>query len=146
MSGQASSNASDQVRTNAWMSLPAMILAALASSIPAYAAAAAPPSGASEVIARVGRAARQSDYAALRADMIEEFTWSFGGDSSAEQAIAEWKKQPKYMRQLDKITQARCAYQKDGYVECPANAGTSFRAGFKLSEGKWKMVYFVGGD
>ena len=65
------------------MSLPAMILAALASSIPAYAAAAAPPSGASEVIARVGRAARQSDYAALRADMIEEFTWSFGG-------FAEW--------------------------------------------------------
>jgi hypothetical protein len=79
--------------------------------------------------------------------MMQDFTWSFGGDSSADQAIAEWKKDPNYMRQLGKITQAKCAYRKeDKYVECPARAGTSFRAGFKLSEGRWKMVYFVGGD
>ena len=119
---------------------------ALATSIPVRAAVGVPPSGALEVIARVNRAARQMDYVALRADMIQEFSWSFGGDSSAEQAIAEWKKQPKYMRQLGKVTQAKCAYRKDKYVECPANAGTSFRAGFKLSEGQWKMVYFIGGD
>jgi hypothetical protein len=122
------------------------MLAALATSIPACAASEGPPSGAMEVISRVSRAARQMDYVALRADMVQEFTWSFGGDSSAEQAIDEWKKQPKYMRQLGKVTQARCAYRKDKHVECPANAGTSFRAGFKLSEGRWKMVYFVGGD
>lgn len=128
------------------MSLLSAMLVALTISIPAYAAAEVPPSGALEVIARVSRAARQMDYAALRGDMIQEFTWSFGGDSSAEQAIAEWKKQPKYMRQLGRVTQAKCAYRKDKYVECPANAGTSFRAGFKLSEGQWKMVYFVGGD
>jgi len=123
-----------------------VMLFAFATSIPVGATGETPPLGALQVIGRVNRAAKQMDYAALRADMIQEFSWSFGGDSSAEQAIAEWKKQPKYMCQLDKITQARCAYQKDGYVECPANAGTSFRAGFKLSEGKWKMVYFVGGD
>jgi hypothetical protein len=122
------------------------MLVALATAIPVYAAAEVPPSGALEVIARVSRAARQMDYVALRGDMIQEFTWSFGGDSSAEQAIAEWKKQPKYLRRLGKVTQARCTYRKDKYVECPANAGTSFRAGFKLSEGRWKMVYFVGGD
>ena len=105
-----------------------------------------PPSGALEVIERVNRAARQKDYVTLRANMIQEFSWSFGGDSSAEQAIAEWKKGPRYLRQLVRVTQGKCAYRKDGYVECPANAGTSFRAGFKLSEGQWKMVYFVEGD
>jgi len=119
---------------------------ALATSAPERAAAEVPPPAALAVIARVSRAARQMDYVALRADMIQEFTWSFGGDSSAEQAIVEWKKQPEYMRQLGKVTQARCAYRKDKHVECPANAGTSFRAGFKLNEGQWKMVYFVGGD
>ena len=128
------------------MRLLSVMFVALATSIPGRAAAEVPPSGALEVIARVNRAARQMDYVALRADMIQEFSWSFGGDSSAEQAIAEWKKQPKYMRQLGKVTQAKCAYRKDKYVECPANAGTSFRAGFKLSEGQWKMVYFIGGD
>jgi len=35
---------------------------------------------------------------------------------------------------------------KDKHVECPANMGASFRAGFKWTDGGWKMVYFVGGD
>jgi hypothetical protein len=127
-------------------SLASVVFIALATSGSDRAAAEPPPSGALEVIARVNRAARQMDYVALRADMIKEFSWSFGGDSSAEQAIAEWKKQPEYMRQLGRVTKMRCAYRKDKYVECPANAGTSFRAGFKMSEGQWKMVYFIGGD
>ena len=119
---------------------------ALVSSVTGQAAALPPPSGAKEIIARVNRAAKQQDYVALRADMAQEFTWSFGGDSRAEQAIAEWQKQPRYMLELARITRARCAYRKDQYVECPASAGTSFRAGFKLIEGRWKMVYFVEGD
>ena len=123
-----------------------VLFVALVSSVTGRAAAEPPPSGAKEVIARVNRAARQKDYAALRADMAQAFTWSFGGDSSAEQAIDEWKKQPRYMLQLGRVTQAKCTYRKDKYVECPANAGASFRAGFKLSEGQWKMVYFVEGD
>jgi len=121
-------------------------LAALVTSIPASAASEALPSGALEVIARVSRAAKQADYHALRSDMVREFTWSFGGDASAEQAIEEWKKRPGYLPELRKVTQARCAYRADKHVECPANAGTSYRAGFKLSEGRWKMVYFVSGD
>ena len=128
------------------ISLAPVVFIAFATSVSDRAAAEPPPSGALEVIARVNRAARQMDYVALRADMIQEFSWSFGGDSSAEQAIVEWKKQPEYMRQLGRVTKMRCAYRKDEYVECPANAGTSFRAGFKLSEGQWKMVYFIGGD
>jgi len=127
-------------------SLASLMFIAFAVSVSERAAAEPPPSGALEVIARVNHAARNMDYVALRAHMIQEFTWSFGGDSSAEQAIAEWKNRPDYMRQLGRITKMSCAYRKDKYVECPAKAGTSFRAGFKLSEGQWKMVYFLEGD
>ena len=127
-------------------SLTSVMFVALVSLASGRAAAESPPPGALEVIARVNLAARHMDYVALRADMIQEFRWSFGGDSSAEQAIAEWKKRSEYMRQLARATQARCAYGQDKYVECPANAGTSFRAGFKLNDGQWKMVYFIGGD
>ena len=123
-----------------------VLFLAFVASVTGRAAAEPPPSGAMEVIARVNRAAKHNDYAALRADMAQEFTWSFGGDSSAEQAIDEWKKQPRHMLQLGRVTEAKCAYRKDKYVQCPATAGASFRAGFKLSEGRWKMVYFVEGD
>ena len=129
-----------------YASLTSVMFIALASLTSGRAAAESPPPGALEVIARVNLAARHMDYVALRADMIQEFRWSFGGDASAEQAIAEWKKQFEYMRQLGRATQAKCAYRQDKYVECPAKAGTSFRAGFKLNEGQWKMVYFIGGD
>ena len=123
-----------------------VLFVGLMSSVTGAAAAEPPPSGAMDVIARVSRAARHQDYEALRADMAQDFTWSFGGDSSAEQAIDEWKKEPRYILQLGRVTQAKCTYRKDQYVECPANAGASFRAGFKLTRGRWKMVYFVEGD
>ena len=125
---------------------PSVLFLAFVASVAGRVAAEPPPSDAMEVIARVNRAAKHKDYVALRADMAREFTWSFGGDSKADQAIDEWKKQPRYMLQLGRVTEAKCTYRKDKYAECPANAGASFRAGFKLSEGRWKMVYFVEGD
>jgi hypothetical protein len=78
--------------------------------------------------------------------MIEEFTWSFGGDSSAEQAIAEWKKQPKHHAPARQDHPSKVRVSKGRICRMPGERGHSFRAGFKLSEGKWKMVYFVGGD
>jgi hypothetical protein len=138
-------NGGAALRQVSWSAFPAMCVA-IAAAVSGDAAGAPPPPGALEAIARVNRSAGHNDFAALRADMIQDFRWSFGGDSSADQAIDEWKKQPRQMRQLAKITRAKCAYRKDGYVECPANVGTSFRAGFKLRDGQWKMEYFVGGD
>jgi hypothetical protein len=103
------------------------------------------PAAAKDVIARVHSAANTSNYAKLRALMIEKFSWSFGGDASADQAIAEWRKQPRHLRHLAEITTSRCVY-RDKYVECPANAGTSYRAGFTKIGDRWKMAYFVEGD
>jgi hypothetical protein len=103
------------------------------------------PAAAKDVIAQVHKAASTSNYPKLRSLMVEEFSWSFGGDASADQAIAEWQKQPRYMRRLAEATKFRCTY-RDKEVECPANAGTSFRAGFTKIGDRWKMTYFVEGD
>ena len=78
--------------------------------------------------------------------MAREFTWSFGGDSNAEQAIDEWKKQPRYMLQLGRVTKSQVHVSQGQIRRMPGECRRSFRAGFKLSEGQWKMVYFVEGD
>ena len=104
------------------------------------------PEAARKVIEPVHRAAQAKDFAGLRNCMVEEFTWSFGGDGNAEQAIAAWKAQPGYLRQLARVTRLQCTFRSGQYIECPVGAGTNFRAGFKLTEGQWKMQYFVVGD
>ena len=104
------------------------------------------PAAAKIVIEQVHRAAVAKDFDSLRQHMVPEFSWSFGGDASIEQAIAAWKKQPGYLRQLARVTKQKCTYRKDRYVECPVGAGTNFRAGFKATDGKWRMEYFLEGD
>ena len=104
------------------------------------------PSEAKTVIERVHRAAVAKDFDSLREYMAPEFNWSFGGDASAGQAIEAWKNQPGYLRELAKVTRLKCLYRKDRYVECPVVAATKFRAGFKATEGKWRMEYFLEGD
>ena len=114
--------------------------------VPVVALAESVPSGASQLIRKVNAAAQRHDYAALSSVMVPDFSWNFGGEASAKRAISEWKKQPGYLRQLATVTRAKCVYRKDRVVECPAKAGTSFRAGFSEIDGQWKMVYFVEGD
>jgi hypothetical protein len=104
------------------------------------------PEAARKVIGQVHRAAKANDIESLRKHMIEEFTWNFGGDGNAEQAIAAWKAQPGHLRQLARVTRLQCAFRSGQYIECPVDAGTNFRAGFKLTDGQWKMQYFVEGD
>lgn len=97
-------------------------------------------------VSRVHSAAAHSDYTTLRASMSTKFTWSFGGDADREQAVAEWKKEPKYLTALAKVTRAKCGWIKRGVLQCPATAGLAYRAGFEQVDGSWKLVYFVSGD
>jgi hypothetical protein len=39
-----------------------------------------------------------------------------------------------------------CVKKADQSIECPKNAGTSYRAGFKQTREGWRMIYFVAGD
>ena len=118
------------------------VLSALSTS-----ALAAPiPKEAQSLILKVHVAANKKDTEALKKLMVTEFVWSFGGDGDAEQAIQAWKSDTSLFKKLYRITGRDCVEKADHSIECPKNAGTSYRAGFKKTTEGWRMFYFVGGD
>lgn len=104
------------------------------------------PMEAALTISKINSVAQQHDFKALQLLMTTDFIWSFGGDASATQAIAEWKTDPSALVQLSHVTSQPCIIQPDSTVECPSNAGLGYRAGFKLTNVGWRMHYFVQGD
>jgi hypothetical protein len=104
------------------------------------------PREASARIAQVQEAAKRKDYSALQNLMVQDFTWSFGGDGNAQEAIEAWKEAPASLARLAKVTRSKCGFVSKEVIQCPVSAGTSHRAGFKNLGGTWKMVYFVAGD
>jgi len=121
------------------------LLALTLMSVSAHAISAV-PAAAVKVIYRVHQAAAVRDVSALEKLMVPEFTWSFGGDADAKQALAAWKRRPMAFRKLREVTAKRCILQADGSIECPRGAGTGYRAGFIQTAAGWRMAYFVAGD
>ena len=123
------------------------VAAVLAFLIAGYALAAAPiPEDAQAIIRAVGSAAGRQDFAVLDKLMVREFTWSFGGDRDARQALDAWRADPRYLAQLSRATAAKCGYVTPRIIECPIRAGTGHRAGFERTTNGWRMSYFVAGD
>lgn len=104
------------------------------------------PTDAQVVIKKVRSAAQSKDFEKLRGLMQEDFLWSFGGDGSAEQAIAEWRKDDRYLRQLDYVLKSGCRLHDENTVNCPGKGGMNFRAIFSKSNEGWRMRAFVEGD
>ena len=104
------------------------------------------PAKAADAIRLVATSAEKKDLAGLRALMVDNFIWSFGGDESAAQAIDQWKSDPKYLRELQRVLRKRCHVSDADHVECPGQGGVTFRAGFVRLETCWKMEFFVEGD
>ena len=104
------------------------------------------PPQAQSVINKVHAAAAARDFSALNRLMTKDFTWSFGGDGDSSQALAAWREDPTYLKNLHRVTGRKCEYTADNYVECPIGVGTGYRAGFKNAGNGWLMVYFVAGD
>jgi len=104
------------------------------------------PLEAQSVILKVQLAAKANDLAALTKLMVKEFTWSFGGDLDAEQALAAWNENPEAIKELYRVASKQCTMREEKIVECPTNAGINYRAGFKNTESGWRMIYFVAGD
>lgn len=105
------------------------------------------PPEAHAVIRRVHAAATTKDFSVLRALMVKEFTWSFGGDGDADQAIEAWKGDVSTVRQLVRVTGRRCSFHgSNERIQCPPKAGYGYRAGFMKTEQGWRMSYFVAGD
>jgi hypothetical protein len=117
------------------------------SAVTSIASASELPPNAMDVIGKVSAAAAKRDFGALEGLMAPEFTWSFGGDRDARQALKAWRADPNYLQQLHLAIRGLCALKtSDGVVECPTNSGTKYRAGFKATQNGWKMIYFVAGD
>jgi hypothetical protein len=105
------------------------------------------PDEATAVIRAVRTAAKTKDYATLRQLMVQDFTWSFGGDGDAHQAIEAWRQDRFALKQLYRVTSLRCVFRGSvNVVQCPPNAGLNYRAGFTKTEEGWRMSYFVAGD
>jgi len=109
-------------------------------------AGAAIPEEARNTIRRVRAAAAKEDFAALRLLMVGDFQWSFGGDMDVQQALDAWKADPKYLRNLRRVTSQTCGLITRQIVQCPIKAGASFRAGFERTPAGWRMRYFVEGE
>ena len=107
---------------------------------------AAIPEDARRAIQEVHRAATNGDFAVLRKLMVRDFQWSFGGDPDAQQALDAWKADPRYLRNLRRVTLQHCGFITPQIVQCPAGARASFRAGFERTQDGWRMRYFVEGD
>jgi hypothetical protein len=104
------------------------------------------PKDAADVIRSTLDAADKKALSSLRALMVDAFTWSFGGDEDANQAIAEWKKDPKYLREMVGVLKMGCHLESATQIECTGRGGMTFRAGFIKSGQGWRMNYFVEGD
>ena len=104
------------------------------------------PVDAQEVIKTISSAAARHDFATLDKLMVREFTWSFGGDRDARQALDAWRTKRDYLPQLHRVTSRKCGFITKRVIECPVKAGTSHRAGFERTTHGWRMTYFVAGD
>lgn len=104
------------------------------------------PQEAKRVIAQVHIAAKQQDTKTLKKLMTTKFIWSFGGDADATQALQAWQENPSAFKQLYRITGMSCIVIEQDAIECPKNAGMTYRAGFIKTPQGWLMEYFVEGD
>jgi hypothetical protein len=128
--------------------MPASLIAAMFGMAGNFSVESKPiPADARIVIHEVRAAAKVRNFPALRRLMVSEFTWSFGGDGDADQAIDAWKRDAAAIRELYRITGRRCTFSTDEKnIQCPPNAGYRYRAGFTKTEQGWRMSYFVAGD
>ena len=110
------------------------------------------PDKAAKTVATVHRAADARDAAELRANMVDEFTWSFGEDPNADVAVAMWQADSTTLAKLASVLAAGCRVDDGGgLVTCPPQyteqaSYIGYRAGFKREGDRWKMSFFVMGD
>ncbi|MBL8956052.1 MAG: hypothetical protein JNK82_35080 [Myxococcaceae bacterium] len=81
---------------------------------------------------------------ALRPLMEDSFTWSFGGDADADQAVSEWAKDPKLPQAVRAALSGKCKTTKDSLTCEPKKPGP--RLVLEKNEGCWRWSAFVAGD
>ncbi len=87
--------------------------------------------------------ANQQRPEALRRLMEQSFTWSFGGDRDADQAVREWKEHTDLLAGLGKALSGSCKREEQS-LTCQAK-GTP-RLVLELQGKCWRWTAFVAGD
>jgi hypothetical protein len=123
-----------------------MSVGGISTTTAAEPASSALPQEARATIAQLRDAAAAKDFAKLRSLMTGEFTWSFGGDADADQAIAAWRDDSSYLHGLRATLNQGCHRSAQDELECPGKGGGDFRAGLVRTPAGWRLQYLVAGD
>ena len=104
----------------------------------------AAPASAQLLLRLIWTAASKKDpLKALDPFMARAFTWSFGGDAIAQQALTEWAKNDTVPKTLRAAIAGRCS-TKGNAVTCAAAKGP--RLVLEKQDGCWRWTAFVDGD
>lgn len=98
------------------------------------------------LIREVSAAAKKQDFSALRKLMVDDFTYSFGGDRNADQAIERWKEEKRQLPEIVRVLRQGCRRFDYFKVVCPGNGDMSYRGGFRKTPDGWRFEFFVEGD
>jgi hypothetical protein len=99
---------------------------------------------AARVVASLRKAADARDVASLRLQMIVDFHWAEGADTSADTALAVWSADPGAFRALAHTLEAGCAPDAGGDLVCPVKSGPELgHARLRQVGATWKLVEFL---
>jgi len=106
------------------------------------------PPGAAKRLASIKDALVKRDYTALRPQLDENVTWSLGGGTGADAALATWQADPATFEAMQDVIAGGCAV-KGKEVRCPGGDPQVGKFQLVLTlEGTtdWKVTSFVRGE
>ena len=102
------------------------------------------PAPAAKRLAQIKDTLSKRDYVGLRALLDDNITWSLGGGTGADAALATWQADPATFDAMEAALTAGCAAQGNQKVVCPV--GEPKPGVYQLviePRGEWKITSFV---
>lgn len=103
------------------------------------------PAPAAKTLATIKDIVGKRDYAGLRPHLDDNVTWSLGGGTGADAALATWQADSTILDALQGAIAAGCAAGADKKISCPAGivqAGT-YQLVLEERGSSWKVTSFV---
>jgi hypothetical protein len=103
------------------------------------------PAAAGKRLAGVKDALGKRDYAALRPQLSDDVTWSLGGGTGADAAMATWSADPASFEAMAAVLAGGCAADGDRRVACPGGVAVpgKFQLVVEPRGEAWLVTSFV---